>query len=81
MEEDASDTREEIVCIKRKPWRPPTGTGKSKKTTKADLSTMSQLRSLHFSGMLKDWETTKLWRTLLVYLNCIKSSWFFLLNL
>jgi len=62
MEEDVSDTREEIVCSKRKLGRPPKGTGKSKKTAKAFLSTTSKRRSLHFSGMLEDWETPKLWK-------------------
>jgi len=42
MEEDGSDTEEEIVCTKRKPGRPPKGTGKSKKTAKTVLSTTSQ---------------------------------------
>jgi len=42
MEEDASDTGEEIVCTKRKPGRPPKGTGKSKKIVQAAISTMSQ---------------------------------------
>jgi len=42
MEEDVSDTGEEIVCTKRKSGRPPKGTGKSKKTAKAVLSTTSQ---------------------------------------
>jgi len=42
MEEDANDIREEIVCTKRKPGRSPKGTGKSKKTAKAVLSTMLQ---------------------------------------
>ena len=32
MEEDASDTGEEIVRTKRKPERQPKGTGKAKKT-------------------------------------------------
>jgi len=31
MEEDVSDIGEEIVCTKRKPGRPPKGTGKSRK--------------------------------------------------
>jgi len=31
MEEDANDTGEDIVYTKRKPGRPPKGTGKSKK--------------------------------------------------
>ena len=34
MEEDANDTREEIICTKRKQGRPPKGTGKSKKIAK-----------------------------------------------
>ena len=34
MEEDANDTGEEIVHTKRKPGRPPKGTGKSKKAAK-----------------------------------------------
>jgi len=42
MEEDASDTGEEIVCTKRKLGRPPKRNGKSKKTAKAVLSTTSQ---------------------------------------
>ena len=42
MEEHASDTGEEIVRTKRKPGRPPKGTGKSKKTAKVVLSTTSQ---------------------------------------
>jgi len=42
MEEDASDTGEEIVCTKRKPRRPPKETDKSKKIAKAVLSTTSQ---------------------------------------
>jgi len=42
MEEDASDIGKEIVCTKRKPGRPPKGTGKSKKTAKTVLSTTSQ---------------------------------------
>jgi len=42
MEEDASDTGEEIVCTKRKPGRTPKRIGKSKKTTKAVISTTSQ---------------------------------------
>ena len=42
MEEDDSDTGEEIVCTKRKPGRPPKKNGKSKKTVKAVLSTTSQ---------------------------------------
>jgi len=42
MEENASDTGEEIVHTKRKPERPPKGTGKSKKIARAILSTMSQ---------------------------------------
>ena len=42
MEENASDTGEEIVCTKRKPGRPPKGTGKSKNIAKAILSTTSQ---------------------------------------
>jgi len=41
MEKDASDTGEEIVCIKRKPGRPHKGTGKSKKIAKVVLSTTS----------------------------------------
>ena len=41
MEEDVSDIEEEIVCTKRKLGRPPKGTGKSKKTTKAVFSTTS----------------------------------------
>jgi len=40
MEEDVSDTGEKIVRIKRKPGRPPKGTGKSKKITKTILTTM-----------------------------------------
>jgi len=31
MEKDANDNGKEIVCTKRKPKRPPKGTGKSKK--------------------------------------------------
>jgi len=42
MEKDVSDTGEQIVCTKRKLGRPPKGTSKSKKNTKAVLSTMSQ---------------------------------------
>ena len=42
MEEDASDNREETVRTKRKPGRPPKGTGKSRKTAKAVLFTTSQ---------------------------------------
>ena len=42
MEEDASDNGEETVHTKRKPGRPPKGTGKSRKTAKAVLSTTSQ---------------------------------------
>jgi len=42
MEEDVSDTGEEIVRTKRKPGKPPKGTGKSKKTAKKILSTTSQ---------------------------------------
>jgi len=42
MEEDASDTGEEIVCTKRKPWRPHKGTGKLKKIATIVLSTTSQ---------------------------------------
>ena len=42
MEEHANNTGKEIVCTKRKPWRPPKGTGKSKKPTKVVLSTTSQ---------------------------------------
>jgi len=42
IEKDASDTREQIVCTKRKSGRPLKGTGKSKQTAKAVLSTMSQ---------------------------------------
>ena len=42
MEEDASDNGEEAVCTKRKPGRPPKGTGKSRKIAKAVLSTTSQ---------------------------------------
>ena len=42
MEEDDSDNGEETVHTKRKPGRPPKGTGKSRKTTKAVLSTTSQ---------------------------------------
>jgi len=42
MEEHANDTGEEIVHTKRKPRRPPKGTGKSKKTAKAVMSTTSQ---------------------------------------
>jgi len=42
MEEDDSDTGEEIVCTKRKPGRPPKRNGKSKKTAKTVLSTTSQ---------------------------------------
>ena len=38
MEEDASDTREEIIHTKRKPRRPPKGTGKAKKTDKTVLT-------------------------------------------
>ena len=42
MEEDAGDNEEETVRTKRKRGRPPKGTGKSRKTAKAVLSTMSQ---------------------------------------
>jgi len=42
MEEDASDTGEKIVCTKRKLSIPPKETGKSKKSAKEVLSTMSQ---------------------------------------
>ena len=42
MEEHVSDTREEIVHTKIKSRRPPKGTGKSKKTDKAVLSTTPQ---------------------------------------
>jgi len=42
MEDDSSDTWEETVCTKRKPGRPPKGTGKSKKNAKAVFSTTSQ---------------------------------------
>ena len=42
MEKDDNDTGEEIVCIKRKPGRPPKRNGKSKKTVKTVLSTTSQ---------------------------------------
>ena len=42
MEEDVSDTGEEILCTKRKPQRSPKGTGKSKKSVKTVLSTTSQ---------------------------------------
>jgi len=42
MEEDDSDTGDEIVCTKRKPGRPPKKNGKSKKIAKAVLSTTSQ---------------------------------------
>jgi len=42
MEEDVSDTMEEIVCIKGKLRRPLKGIGKSKKTAKTILSTTSQ---------------------------------------
>jgi len=42
IKEHASDTGEEVVLTKRKPGRPPNGTGKFKKTAKAILSTMSQ---------------------------------------
>ena len=42
MEEDASDTGEEIVCTKRKSGRPPKGIGKSKISAQAVFSTTSQ---------------------------------------
>ena len=42
MEEDASDTGEEIVCTKKKSGRSPKGTDKSKKPAKTALSTTSQ---------------------------------------
>jgi len=42
MDEQASDTREEIVRTKRKPGRPHKGIGKSKKTAKVVISTTSQ---------------------------------------
>ena len=42
MEEDANDNGEETVRTKRKPGRPPKGTGKSRKIAKAVLSTTSQ---------------------------------------
>ena len=42
MEEHVSDTGEEIVRTKRKPGKPPKGTGKSKKIAKEVLSTTSQ---------------------------------------
>jgi len=38
MEKHASDTGEEIVCPKRKPGRPPKGTGTSKKPAEEVLS-------------------------------------------
>jgi len=41
-EEDDSDTGEEIVHTKRKPGRPPKGTGKAKKTAKTVLTVTSQ---------------------------------------
>jgi len=42
MEEDGSDTREEIVRTKRKLGRPPKGTGKAKKTAKTVLTITSK---------------------------------------
>jgi len=42
MEEDASDTGEEIVRTKRKLGRPPKGTGKARKTAKIVLTITSQ---------------------------------------
>ena len=42
MEEDDNDNEEETIHTKRKPWRPPKGTSKSRKTPKAVLSTTSQ---------------------------------------
>jgi len=45
MEEDASDTREEIIHTKRKPRRPPKGTGKAKKTDKTVLTITLQVSS------------------------------------